>query len=282
MTGKGLALGYFGKVGSARDFVRAHPAVATARALTTWMEEGRQELLVRSEDDPGSPRLETARHRFFLGVPGAAELLAGVIRPSADEGGLRAFPFSVFAVFSRRVAGRAPHLLPLALRELWDALDDAWDALTRAAGASAFSELAENYLLPEPEPADTFVLSYRSLLDEQVPFAGPFDGGFDGLARRNGGPGGPFRVPAAADLEQACFDASFWLDAMQRRRMVALPETTFFIGSDLGRAERAVHVCPKGLRPEDYPVVMLAAPRSGPADPPAGRPTFAQLRGGAP
>ncbi|MBP7148232.1 MAG: DUF2094 domain-containing protein [Acidobacteria bacterium] len=275
MQAGGLRIGCFGKIRSARDYVRLNASLPTAAALVAWIEQGRQDMLERTDASHGAFGNETARRRIAFGLPGSSELLAGVIRPSTDEGGLREFPFAAFTCFPRRAFARGYYLLPLALGRVWDVLDDAWDALTGAAGPAAFRELADGLLCPAPDDPDALATRYRASLQDEVGWAGSVE------LTRPFGAQGPVSAPVSRDLEQACFDATFWIDYLDKLRDARGREPAVFIDSTPNCAVRLADFA-AGLRPEDYGYLMGCSateppPVASPAAPP--RPTFAQLLG---
>src|SRR5262249_34792275 len=102
-TGHYLPLGCYGKLPFWPEFLSEGVKITTASAFKQWLHDGKQGaslsdpgLPVPAGSIPGAARApavsrsetsrETAWQRFLFGVPGSLELMAGVVRPSTDQG----------------------------------------------------------------------------------------------------------------------------------------------------------------------------------------------------
>src|SRR4030095_3085464 len=82
------------------------------------------------------------------------------IRPSADIGGKRSFPFTVFAHIPKRHWSRSYVLLPMALEPVWDALGEIWAFLAPVASDPAFREILASSRVPGPAAAGLVKSTY--------------------------------------------------------------------------------------------------------------------------
>jgi hypothetical protein len=283
-----LPLGCYGKLPFWPEYLKETVSYPSSRALVTWIHEGRGEAsLGGGGGQVASPPEETARLRLLHGEVGSPEIVAGVIRPSADQGGLRKFPFMVLTHFPRRLyGGKSYSLLPLALAPVWEALDHAWDTLASVASRDAFREILSSLRIPSPAPPRETEESYRS---HQKDKAGGFMGRGDGASAeqlaanmpelvaqiRRGA--GALRVvlPVSSDLEAASLDTSFWADLINRQFMLRRVELSVFLDESPRQAERKVLLAHPPLTPPDYAVIMGGADSAAgilrPAHPAAGQ-----------
>ena len=115
-----LAVGCFGKLPFWREYLEGGARSTSSRELREWLREGRELLVLESSSDNQQEVTDQAfgaHLRVLLSLPGAEDLLVGVVRPSRDGGGRHA-PFSVFARLPRKAYGKHYALLPSALA-LW-------------------------------------------------------------------------------------------------------------------------------------------------------------------
>jgi type VI secretion system ImpM family protein len=268
MSEQYLPLGCFGKLPCYGDFLEGNLLSPTSRALKEWVLEGREAVGLGSQVVETARPKETARRRFLCGLPGSVELVAGVIRPSTDQGGRRSFPFMVFAQFPRRQYGKHYWLLPLALSPAWDALDDAWDSLANVATKAAFQEVVASTLIPPPAPVGEVRSTYEGLQQEtaEKPFARE-DSSLDALLRNlpdvfrelrkgSNGEGLRLELPVSADPAGACFEASMWIDLLNRQFMWRRFEPGVFLTE--GSAEKNAHALFVFgiLQARDYPMLL--------------------------
>lgn len=263
-----LPLGCFGKLPCYGDFLEGNLMYPTSRALKEWVLEGREAVGLESQVVETARPKETSRRRFLYGLPGSMELVAGVIRPSADQGGRRSFPFMVFAHFPRRQYGRYYGLLPLALAPVWDALDDAWDSLANVATKAAFQEVVASTLIPPPAAVGEVRTSYEGLQQEPAEKTlSRHDSSLDALLRNlpdlfrelrkgSNGEGLRLELPASADPAGACFEASFWIDLLNRQFMWRRFEPGVFL-TEGGAEKNAQVLFVFGiLHARDYPMLL--------------------------
>jgi len=262
-----LPVGCFGKLPFWTGYLEENISYPTSRAFKRWIHEGRSAASLEREDIEKAEPDETMHRRFLFGSPGSMELLAGVIRPSSDEGGRRHFPFSVFTHFPRRFYGKGYPLLPLGLESVWDALDDAWDSLAGVASQSAFEELIASTRVPGPLPVARARVAFDGA--RSGPVGGVFDrddGADLGLLLANMGgflsqlkaraPETRLELPVSNDASSACFDAAFWVDLLNRQFMWRRYEPSVFLGKSPGKKDYCVFMVFGIMDPLDYPLIM--------------------------
>jgi len=266
MSNDYLPLGCFGKLPCYEDFLRGSVLFPASRALQDWVLAGREALGLESEAVETARPKETLSRRFLYGPPGAADLVAGVIRPSTDRGGHRSFPFMVYAHFSRRLFGRNYALFPLALAPVWDALDDAWDNLASIATRAAFEEVVGSTLIPVPLRIAEAQATYRTLQDEDARrmFAG--EGVWLECLRQNlpavlrllrkGGEGVRLELPVSGSRIAACSDTAFWIDLLNRQFMFRRFEPSAFLEEEQAEKSSRVLFVFGILKATDYPLIL--------------------------
>jgi hypothetical protein len=262
-------LGCYGKLPFWPEYLKENVSFPSSRKLVAWIHEGRSEASLAESDDPGQaePPPERARLRLLYGEPGATEIVAGVIRPSADQGGLRKFPFMVLTHLPRRLFAGSYPLLPMALAPVWEALDEAWERLASVASREAFQEIAGSHRVPSPLPPREVEREYRARQQEKM--AALLDRGdgasLEQLARnmpdllgRIRKEPGTFRVelPVSADPANACLDTSFWIDLLNAQFRFRRVEPAVFLDEDPGTRDRKVLLVLAPLAAADYPAVM--------------------------
>jgi type VI secretion system ImpM family protein len=268
MSADYLPLGCYGKLPCYGDYLQGRLFQPSSQAVKSWLHEGRAEVGLGQEEGTGSKPRETARHRFLYGIHGSAELMAGVIRPSSDQGERRQFPFMVFTHFARRHYGKHYALLPLALAPVWDALDDAWDSLANVATKAAFEEELGATLIPYPEPLAGIRGSYEAMQLESVGGMFDHDGGpveellnnlpelFSELKQGKGGEGVRVELPVSGDRAAACFDAAFWIDLMNRQFFMRRFEPAVFLPDSPAQKGNRMLMVFGILSPTDYALIM--------------------------
>jgi type VI secretion system ImpM family protein len=264
-----LRLGCFGKLPFSPEYLNVHADLPTSRRFRSWLEEGRKAALLDSGADQLKER-ERGAHRWFLfGLPGSAELLAGVVRASADAGGRREFPFAVFAHVPRRLYHRHYALVPLALRPTWEALDQAWTTLSAVAGEHAFRELVSDTRVPVPDPLRETESHYLSRHGESTAdlfqrgdganlssFSAQFPTAVTAVKRGVGAGAPRVELPVSFELGTACFETSFWLDLLNHQFLWKKFEPAVFLEGARGARDRKVLLLFEDLRPEDYEAVL--------------------------
>lgn len=269
-----LVAGCHGKLPFWPEYLDVNVAAPVSRAFRTWVRDGRQAAGMDPESLDGKVPPETNRLRFVFAPSGTSELLVGVIRPSADIGGKRPFPFTVFVHVPRRDWARSYALLPMALDPVWDALDDLWDALATVASEPGFREILAAARVPGPTPAAVV----KSAFDHgQTNGAERIFEGNDGAtveALRANFPdvlktlkSRPddvrLELPASADQESASFDATFWIELLNRQFFWKRFEPTIFLGGAPRQPERRLFLLFGNPAPADYPRVMGMASAQG-------------------
>ncbi len=267
--GEYLPLGCYGKAPAEYDFVERGASFPTSRAFKEWVAEGRSLIAGAAEGREKVAVQEKMAHRFLFGLPGSTELLAGVIRPSADRDHKRSFPLAVFVHFPRRSYGGHFALLPLALSSVWEALDDAWAALTSALTGEGFRECLDSFQIPAPPRVPEARAKYDAALREQ---AAPALGGTDAAlvawleeqipllvarARRGDGDEQPVPLPVSVDLGGACRDAAFWIDILGRQFFLRRVEPTVFIQEGHHLRTRSAFLFFGPPRPATYKLLMF-------------------------
>jgi type VI secretion system ImpM family protein len=281
-----LRLGCIGKLPCYGDYLKVGVHHPTARALLELMLTGKQQLALDDSLAEAYNSLEAykdvaidARLRILFGLPGSKELLVGVLRPSRDAGG-RHFPFVAFTQLVRRNFGRHYAMLPMALAPIWDALGEAWESLAEATTLEAFEETVESIEFPELMGAKDASGDFRGRQQED---AGKlFEGGASRSQLAQGmpellqrlGKGGEqgmnVEFPVAAELAEACFDVSVWLELLNNQFRMKRVEPSVFLDEQAGVTDRRVLLRFGPPEPADY-IAIVGGPGSEswirPADP---------------
>lgn len=296
-----LNVGCYGKLPFWPEFLELDATAPVAQAFKDWLHRGLAEARLQLGEAEGDVQF-SGGWRLLFAPPGGTELLAGVIRPSADEGYRRSFPFSVFSVFPRRDwSGGDFSLLPLALARTFAALEILWDECANTQSPSGLQAILHSSAAPSPPPPNILRPQFQAELtkDSERLFTGRLEDHPEALARnlplavswiknKSGDGRLTIEAPVSAGLEDACFDASFWVELLNRQFLMRRLSPSIFLPT-----------YPQGPRPDALffigpiqPVDCLlflegatpAAPLSltdrgsgtGPADP-IHWPTFADL-----
>lgn len=268
MSGPFLSTGCFGKLPCYGDFLEVGAAQPTGRALKEWIFAGREGVgMEREESGAGAPSERVGR-RFLFGLPGSVELVAGVIRPSVDQGERRRFPFALFTYVPRRLYGRHYELLPMALGPVWEALGEAWDNLAGVATRAAFDEVLASTRVPAPAPVKDVRASYEAVLPEAVNRIFDRNEGNLGalfmnlpslvgrLRKGTAEEGLRVELPVSRGGGVACFDASFWLDLLNRQFLWKRFEPAVFLAEGSAEGNCGVLFIFGILAAQLYPLVM--------------------------
>lgn len=285
-----LPLACYGKLPCDEEYLESGLSFAASRALQAWIIEGREEALVTQEEMELASVEERLGHRFVFSPPGAAELVAGVIRPSQDRKPRR-FPFVTLAhVAKRSYAGRFD-LLAMALAPVWDALDDAWDALAGAPTVSAFWERVESASIPVPLPAGEaeellkggwresterlFGPAARgelSRLEESMPAV------IQRIRQSSSGDSAVLRLPLSGDQSRAPLETAFWIALFNKQFFWRRIEPSIFLGPSTNGGGPSCHLFIRSPTPRHYRWLTGIDPNlSGVLDPAGGGPS---ARGG--
>ena len=295
-----LVAGCHGKLPFWPEYLDVHVVHPVSQAFRSWIRDGRQMAGMGADSADGRVPPETSRLRFVFGASGTADLLAGVIRPSADIGGKRPFPFTVFVPIPKRHWTRSYALLPMALEPVWDALDDIWDALATVASEAAFQEILASARVPGPTPSDLVKDAYdagQGRAAERIFDRG--DGASVEALRANlpemlktlkSSPGEVrVELPASADQESAAYDAAFWVDLINRQFFWKRYEPSVFLEGAPRQQDRKLFLLFGDPVPTDYARVMgMAEPQAafrrpahsahaGAPAPGGSTPTYAEL-----
>lgn len=263
-----LEAGCFGKLPFWREYLEGGTRSVASRELREWLRQGRELLVLETstEDQQVTDKAFEAHLRVLLSLPGVDDLLVGIVRPSRDAGGRHA-PFSVFARLPRRLYGKHYGLLPSALGPVWEALEDGWSSLAEVPSQSAFEEVCTALEIPAPVDVKQARGGYQG---RQLDDAGKM---FDQSALetlRSNMPNllgrikkGPrdicVALPAAEDVSEACFNASLWIDLINRQFRLRRFDPSVLLDVRQGRAPRQIYLRFGGLNPLDY-VPILGGP----------------------
>jgi len=268
-----LQVGCLGKLPFWREYLEAGIRSPASVQLREWLRHGREIHVLESlpgVDPNQEPQLKDrafpARLRVLLSLPGADDLLVAIVRASRDAGGRHA-PFSVFARLPRKLYGKHYSLLPSALGPVWDALDDIWDELHEVPSRPVFEEACAALEAPAPVDVKQARGEYqgRQLDDASKLFDRPaletLRGAMPDILGRitKGSRDVCVALPAANDVAEACFNASMWIDLVNRQFRLRRFEPSVFLDVAEGANERQVFLKFGGLNPEDY-VQMLGDP----------------------
>jgi type VI secretion system ImpM family protein len=268
-AGRYLPVACFGKLPFWPEFLEVGVTEPTARHLKRWLHRGREYAGGLQADDENAPDLPIKAHnRCLIELSGAGELLAGVVRPSTDRGG-RHFPFAVFTHFPRRIYGKHYALLTLALAPVWDALEDAWELIRPANSEEEFRERLDAVEVPHPANREETRAVHRRMVRESADrLFGREDGTDAGLLaermpdvllrlRKLGASDGlGLGLPVSDDLEEACFDAGWWIDLLNRQFRLRRFEPSVFIDGRPGLPNRLAVLKFGPLGAKDYPAIM--------------------------
>ena len=294
-----LPLACYGKLPFWPEYLQHGASYPSSRVLRDWLHQGRMESGLDSAEGAGVPD-ETRSRRFVYGEPKSLEVLAGVVRPSRDQGDLRAFPFAVFVHIPRRFFGRHHFLIPLCLEPVWEALEDAWDALSSCAERDSFEEVLKEHRVPGPPAPSALRASFDAGLRQASDrlFEGRPEVGIEALASgfppalravRDVSNGGSVAVafPVSSSCEDRAFDAAFWMDLLAHQFFWRRVDPWLFLDAKRAAAEPEALLVVGELEAGLYPGVMTAADgdarvyrpcKTDPAHPDAGpAPSFGEL-----
>ncbi len=261
-----LGLSCYGKLPFWPEYIEAGPALSLAGPIKDWLHRGREQASLAPGTGPAGN--DGARNWMLIGTPGSADLAVGVLGPSTDAGGLRAFPFVLLTQVPRRTFGRDYALAPLALRATWEALDGAWYGLAAAGSMDEFTDRLESFEVPGPAPlscarerwkdgllercGELFEASFGAhlaALDHNVPHVR--------AAVKSGAPLPALRFPVSPGPEQAVFDTSFWLHLLNEGLLWKRFTPPVYLEGAAAPAGREVTFGRERLDPDDYLLVAL-------------------------
>ena len=261
MSAPELQVGCFGKLPFWREYLEGGDRSVAARELREWLRQGRELHVLESSsgDQQVTDQAFPAHLRVLLSLPGADDLLVGIVRPSRDGGGRHA-PFSVFARLPRRFYGKHYGLLPSSLGPVWTALDDTWDRLHEIPSRELFEEACESLEVPAPVEVKMARGAYQGrqfddagkLFDRQA--LETLRGAMPDLlgAIKKGSRDVCVALPAAVEVDEACFNASMWIDLVNRQFRLRRYDPSVFLDSREGLGDRQVYLKFGKLNPADY------------------------------
>ncbi len=258
-----LAFGCFGKLPFWREYLEGGTRTVASRALRVWLRAGRELLVLENagEDDYAVADTALEAHlRVLMSLPDSQDLLVGVIRASRDAGGRHA-PFIVFASLARKLYGRHYALLPSALGGVWEALADAWETLHEVPSRAGFDEACASIEIPAPVDVKQARGGYQgrhldnagAVFDEESleEFRSNMPGIFASI-KKNGGRDVCVGLPAAGDVAEAAFNASLWIDLVNRQFRLRRYDPSVMFDAREGLERRQVYLKYGPLVPEDY------------------------------
>jgi type VI secretion system ImpM family protein len=258
----------FGKLPFWPEFLEVGVTEPTARHLKRWLHRGREYAGLQVDEESATDLPIKAHNRCLIELAGAAELLAGVVRPSTDRGG-RHFPFAVFTHFPRRIYGKHYALLTLALSPVWDALEDAWQQIHVAASDEEFHERLDGVEVPHPANRNEVRAVQRRMARESADRLFDRADGTDAgllvermpdvvlrLRKLGVSDGVGLWFPVSDELEEACFDAGWWIELLNRQFRLKRFEPSVFIDGRPGLTNRLALLKFGPLKVEDYPGIM--------------------------
>ncbi len=224
-----LPLGCFGKAPCDRGYLEYNTSLTSSRTLRTWIREGFKEARMTPEGEEPRQFREGNGRRFLLDIPDAGELLAGVIGPSTDMHP-RENVLALFTHFSRRPYQKHYHLLPLALQQVWSALEDSRNHLLEVITKDDFEDYLLATRVPAPaSPGEVNAEYLRMQKDSISRIFRPGNGASLSALRKNmtdvadrvrkAGNSSTLAVelPLSMDPLEALFETSFWVDLLNRQ-----------------------------------------------------------------
>ena len=267
MAERSLPLACFGKLPFWPEYLEHGVSYPSSRALKDFLLRGRSAMEYAEEGGVDSG--EERGSRFVIALAGSLELLVGFVGPSTDLGGLRRFPFAVFAHLPRRFYGKHYALLPVGLDGVWEILEDTWRGLTELSSDAAFSEMAASTRIPMPrDPGEARAIYQAGLgegaqrIFESFPGTSPagLAAGLPDLLRRlkqeRQNPAITAELPVSSSLEDAGVDAAAWLELLGRQFWLRRLEPSLFLDAGEGSGSRRLILRFGALDPMDYPLVF--------------------------
>jgi type VI secretion system ImpM family protein len=122
-----VALNAYGKLPIYKDFISAGLTDPGAREFRNWIDRG---FSHRWSSEDALKETSIPRHLFLLRLPESGSFVTGCLWGSEDEGGLRRFPFTIFACLPEGHAAAEP----LTAAEHLDVLDRQADRIVSGFG----------------------------------------------------------------------------------------------------------------------------------------------------
>ncbi|ANM28752.1 hypothetical protein ABI59_02695 [Acidobacteria bacterium Mor1] len=270
MANQYLPLGCFGKVPCWREHVERGVSQRSSRGFREWLRQGRA---LATEGDEQSDFLESRGQRFLIAPPGSPEVCAGVIAGSHDQAN-RPYPLVVLTHIPRRLYGRHFALLPFGLGPVWEALEDEWQALHGAASHADLEGRLDEAEIPAPLPPGDLRGPYQGALQDSMSRIfersdGATLGGLlvdlpealGGIKRHNGS-GVTLVLPASEEPEDSGFEASFWVEWINRQFLLRRYEPSIFIDAESGAGDARIRLVYGELDESHYAAVLSGAPEA--------------------
>jgi type VI secretion system ImpM family protein len=134
----GVALNAYGKLPIYKDFISAGLTEPGAREFRNWIDRG---FSHRWSSDDALKGTSIPRHLFLLRLPESGAFVTGCLWGSEDEGGLRRFPFTIFASLPEGHAAAEP----LTAAEHLDTLDRQADRILSGYGGGSLAQFYRTY-----------------------------------------------------------------------------------------------------------------------------------------
>ncbi|MCL5270620.1 MAG: TagF domain-containing protein [bacterium] len=144
-----FVLSAYGKLPIYKDYIMWECHAGAAAEMKRWLDEA---FGMTWEEFGGKGIVPAGPARALLLLPGGKWAVAAALRPSTDEGGLRKFPFTLFACFGRgELVGRGVRGAVEALTPVWESLED---QQRRLAAIDNIEDLYSYLQRTAPAPAD--------------------------------------------------------------------------------------------------------------------------------
>ena len=155
MTGMTASIHAFGKLPLAGDFIRYKLDSEESRGFAGWVEKG--QILVEAVNRSAGvkPPAAAARRRYLFALDQGfgRRMVAGIMHESNDKGGLRRFPFALFASLEAGGYRSRPALMPIVLDEGWRALEEKMVGFKGAAKVEDLFRGLDGLSFPHAEPS---------------------------------------------------------------------------------------------------------------------------------
>ena len=264
-----LPLACFGKAPCDLEYLEYNVSYPTSRKLKTWIRDGfKTARLSREGDGKSRPFRESNGSAFLLGGADSGEWVAGTVGPSTDQ-----YPrenvLALFTHIPRRFYGKAYHLLPMALAQVWNAVEDARRHLLEVGTLDAFEDYLLQTRVPAPEASTQSKSDYKRMQKETVEriFQRSDGARIDELQRNlpqvvkqlravKGQGSMAVELPVSTDPASACFDVSFWIDLFNRQFLWQRFHPAVFLDVDPRAPDRSVTLIYGTPEPRHYAPIM--------------------------
>lgn len=244
-----LPVGCFGKAPCDLEYLESNVATSSARKLKKWIREGFKAARQSENAEGRNDFREVGARCFLLNGSNGDEWIAGVVGPSTDQ-----YPrenvLSVFAHVPRRAYRKAYAVLPLALAPVWHALEHARQQLLELATVDDFRDCLETTMVPAPVAPIQSTNEFQSRQREAVDRVFDRQDGacLDALERNLSAVVSRLRsrerasvaveFPVSREVDEACFDASFWIHLVNRQFLWRKHSPSVFLDLEHGDRDR--------------------------------------------